>query len=170
MEPLNNDNVFLVDSETWSKLPWSGWTINKSGYVSCCGVPLHQVVAYLNGIEFRRDTVIDHKNRNKLDNRLENLRPCTAIENGWNSEKRHGHQLKNGKWRFTFRRSTHTRRGINGGSSRQESTMGSSLHSQTHIRHVRRLWTALLQQPMVCDGISSRCRRRTSTPPVCVFA
>lgn len=102
---MNNDNVFLVDVETWNQLPWSGWQINKSGYVSCCNVPLHQIVAYLNGIEFNRDTVIDHKNRNRLDNRFENLRPCTPIENGWNNERKHGHQLKNGKWKFTFSKS-----------------------------------------------------------------
>ena len=102
---MNSFNDFLVDIETWNKLPWSEWKLNRSGYVSCCSVPLHQIVAYFNGLEFNRDTVIDHMNRNRLDNRAENLRSCTAIENGWNSEKKHGHQLKNGKWRFTFSKS-----------------------------------------------------------------
>ena len=82
--------------------------MNGSGYVACCHVPLHQIVAYLNGVEFNRDTVIDHINRNRLDNRMDNLRPCTAIENSWNTEKRHGHQLKSGKWRFTFSKSFQT--------------------------------------------------------------
>lgn len=86
-------------------LPWSGWIINKSGYVSCCSVPLHQVVAWMNDIEFNKDTVIDHMNRNKLDNRIDNLRPCNAIQNSWNVDKKHGHQLKNGKWKFTFSKS-----------------------------------------------------------------
>ena len=104
----NQDCEFVLDAGIWDKLPWSGWRVNKSGYVSCCNVPLHQVVMYLNGLEFKRDTVIDHKNRNPLDNRLVNLRPCTAIENGWNNMRKHGHQLKNGKWRFTFSKSFHT--------------------------------------------------------------
>ena len=89
----------------WRRLPWSCWSVNQNGYVQCLGVKLHLVVAYLSGVEFKRDTVIDHKNRNRLDNRLENLRPCTAIENGWNNERKHGHQLKNGKWKFTFSKS-----------------------------------------------------------------
>ena len=105
VKPLNNDKEFLVDAPIWDKLPWSGWKTSKSGYVFCCNVPLHQIVAYFNGIEFKRDTVIDHKNRNPLDNRWCNLRPCTSIENGWNNERKHGHQLKNGKWRFTFSKS-----------------------------------------------------------------
>ena len=106
VKPLDNyKGFFIVDAPTWEKLPWSGWRVNKSGYVSCCNVPLHQVVAWLNGVEFNRDTVIDHKNRNRLDNRMENLRPCTAIENGWNNERKHGHKLKNGKWKFTFSKS-----------------------------------------------------------------
>ena len=33
------------------------------------------------------DIVIDHKNRNPLDNRLDNLRPCTAKENAINKSK-----------------------------------------------------------------------------------
>ena len=108
VRPLSNDvgsdaeNEFLVDAEMWRRLPWSCWSVSRNGYVQCCGVMLHLVVAYLSGVEFKRDTVIDHKNRNRMDNRLENLRPCTAIENGWNNERRHGHQLKNGKWRFTI--------------------------------------------------------------------
>ena len=98
-------NEFIVDTDIWERLPWSGWRVGKTGYVSCCSVPLHQMVAWLNGMEFNKDTVVDHKNRNRLDNRSCNIRTCTSIENGWNNERRHGHQLKNGKWRFTFSKS-----------------------------------------------------------------
>lgn len=91
-------NEFILDDKTWNKLPWSGWRINKNGYVSCFGVTLHQVVAYLNDMIPSWGEVIDHKNRNRLDNRIQNLRLCSPIQNGWNSEKKHGHQLKNGKW------------------------------------------------------------------------
>lgn len=41
VKPLNGDGDFLVDGETWNRLPWSGWKLNKSGYISCCNVPLH---------------------------------------------------------------------------------------------------------------------------------
>ena len=112
VKPLNyqcssngESNEFILDGETWLQLPWSGWHVNKNGYVSCFGVPLHQVVAYLNDMIPAWGEVIDHKNRNRLDNRIQNLRPCSPIQNGWNSVKKHGHQLKNGKWRFTFSKS-----------------------------------------------------------------
>ena len=111
VKALSNDvkseaeSEFLVDADMWRRLPWSCWSVNRNGYVQCLGVKLHLVVAYLGGVEFKRDTVIDHKNRNRMDCRLENLRPCTAIQNGWNNERKHGHQLKNGKWKFTFSKS-----------------------------------------------------------------
>lgn len=104
--PTNDERIFLVDLDTWNKLPWSGWHINWNDYVSCCHLTMHGVVAYLNGLlEDDPNAVIDHKNRNHLDNRICNLRPCTSIENGWNVEKKHGHQLKSGKWKFTFSKS-----------------------------------------------------------------
>ena len=96
---------FLVDVDVWRKLPWSGWVVNSNGYVNSCGVALHQVVCYLNGVELPWGMVVDHMNRNRLDCRICNLRVCTPIQNSWNSEKRHGHQLKSGKWRFTFSKS-----------------------------------------------------------------
>lgn len=102
---LDNDKEFLVDLNVWEKLPWSAWEINKNGYVSSCSVPLHQIVCYLNDVEMPWGTVVDHMNRNRLDNRQDNLRVCSPIENGWNNERKHGHQLKNGKWKFTFSKS-----------------------------------------------------------------
>lgn len=106
VKPLNSNSEFLVDSGTWDKLPWSGWKLTKTGYISGNGVQLHQVVAYLNGMLEEDPTLyIDHINRNRMDNRVCNLRPCTVIQNGWNTERKHGHQLPDGKWKFTFRKS-----------------------------------------------------------------
>ena len=111
VKPLRNvkdsgDRIeFLVDVDVWRKLPWSGWVVNTNGYVNSCGVALHQVVCYLSGVELPWGMVVDHMNRNRLDCRICNLRVCTPIQNSWNSEKRHGHQLKSGKWRFTFSKS-----------------------------------------------------------------
>ena len=77
VKPLNyqcdsdgESNEFILDDKTWLQLPWSGWRINKNGYVSCFGVTLHQVVAYLNDMIPAWGEVIDHKNRNRLDNRI----------------------------------------------------------------------------------------------------
>ena len=104
--PINNERIFLVDLDTWNKLPWSEWKLNSNNYISCCGIQLHRIVAYLNGLlEDDPNAYIEHKNRNRCDCRIDNLRPCTPIQNGWNVEKKHGHQLKSGKWKFTFSKS-----------------------------------------------------------------
>ena len=104
--PINSSSIFLVDEDIWNKMPWSGWKINKNNYISNCGLLLHRVVAYLyDMLVGQHGVMIDHKNRNRCDCRKENIRICTAIQNGWNSVKKHGHQLKNGKWRFTFSKS-----------------------------------------------------------------
>lgn len=105
VKPLNSESEFILDSDDWDRLPWSCWVL-ANGYPTCHGIGLHRLVAYLNGLyDEDPNAVIDHKNRNPLDNRKFNLRACNSIQNGWNSEKRHGHQLKNGKWKFTFSKS-----------------------------------------------------------------
>ena len=81
MKSLTKDVEFLVDSGTWEKLPWSGWHINKNGYVSCFGVPLHQVVAYLNNMIPAWGEVIDHKNRNRLDIEAINVSALEVFDN-----------------------------------------------------------------------------------------
>ena len=104
--PINSDNIFIVDLDIWNKLPWSGWKINKNNYISNCGLLLHRIVAYLYGmLSGKHGAMIDHKNRNRCDCRGSNIRLCTPIQNGWNNERKHGHKLKNGKWKFTFRKS-----------------------------------------------------------------
>ena len=144
-----------MDKEDWERLPWSGWKINKNGYVCNCGLQLHRLVAYFNGmLEDDPNWVIDHKNRNRLDNRLSNLRTCNAIQNGWNNERKRIYcnlQIYTWMQRMKFALGdsttclrtepaitnaflTHIKKDTSGGNFRQESTMGSSAHSQTHIK------------------------------------
>ena len=46
--------------------------------------------------------LIDHINRNSLDNRIENLRVLTAQQNQWNTGARGTNQLASGKWRASI--------------------------------------------------------------------
>ena len=85
-----NDEVYfdLEDSEEILKHSW---------YLSVKGYPTSQI----NGKPVRLHQFIgcynhDHKNRNKLDNRKSNLRPCTQQENTRNRSKN-----KNNKSGFT---------------------------------------------------------------------
>ena len=59
-------------------------SITKDGYVYCLGSSLHRHVM---GVTFDGNIAIDHINRDKLDNRKENLRICTAKENAANTDK-----------------------------------------------------------------------------------
>lgn len=57
--------------------------IANNGYVKCDGKLLHLIIADKLGI---RSKQIDHINRNRVDNRRENIRPCTPSQNIINRE------------------------------------------------------------------------------------
>lgn len=77
---------FLCDTEDWEYLKRYKWFISKRGYV----VTNHNVNGY--GNRFHRivmnakpEFVVDHKGRNKLDNRKSELRSTSQKENVRNS-------------------------------------------------------------------------------------
>lgn len=105
VRPLNSETEFILDRGTWDQLPWSHWNLNSNGYPVCCGAWLHRLSARINGLDMEGMDFVDHMDRNPLDNRICNLRPCTRIQNSWNVEKPHGHRTKSGKWNFTFSKS-----------------------------------------------------------------
>jgi hypothetical protein len=76
---LRDGNVVLVDDEDLEFLSKFSWKVDKNGYVSAV-VGMHKLLN--NGA-----TQTDHKNHNKLDNRKENLRACTASQNHLNRTK-----------------------------------------------------------------------------------
>lgn len=84
----NSEEYFLIDQED-SWILEQTWYKRDSGYITCSSyngksnMYLHRLIMskYFN-IE---NKMIDHKNRNKLDNRKENLRICTISENNRNS-------------------------------------------------------------------------------------
>ena len=70
------------------------WYLNSGGYPSTYGtfdkeikfsrpVPCHQILFG----NLKKGYVVDHINRNRLDNRRENLRVCTSKQNSYNRKK-----------------------------------------------------------------------------------
>lgn len=116
---IDNSNVstmifikdkILIDSNV-KGLPLSSLSINDKGYAifptKYGSVSLHRVVMELNGNSLIHPYVIDHINRNKLDNRLNNLRITSLSVNSQNSPSRKNkkaskykgvHQTASGKW------------------------------------------------------------------------
>ena len=107
----------LVSSSQYIDIIKYKWYLGKNGYPVTyqtvdntekfgVGIKLHRMLlGFRAWIE--NGLVIDHINRNKLDNRLENLRICTAKENSYNTTGRSKgdgkykgvkKQGKSGKW------------------------------------------------------------------------
>lgn len=97
----------LIDAEDFEKVKNHSWCISKTGYpvanMNGKVVKLHRYLLGLNN----PDIIVDHINRNKLDNRKCNLRICTALENSRNASvsknNKTGHlgisKTKEGKFR-----------------------------------------------------------------------
>lgn len=81
----------LCDPEDWEKLKGLKWCKNKQGYAQTTtrgGRKGSKSVTFHTAVMGKKDgRVIDHINRNKLDNRKENLRYATRAENAINSKK-----------------------------------------------------------------------------------
>ena len=78
----NTNEPFYFDLEDYNKIKDICWH-NSNGYIrtnsSNKTINIHRVI-----LEIEDDRIIDHKNRNPLDNRKENLRICTKLENNSN--------------------------------------------------------------------------------------
>lgn len=79
----NCNEIMVCDLEDWNRLKVFCWSKGNTGYaearVNGKTTPFHHLV-----IDCERGMVRDHKNRNKLDNRKENLRVVTYSENNSN--------------------------------------------------------------------------------------
>lgn len=84
----------LVDDEDFASLSQYTWHLND-GYacrVTTIGgkngkrvrLRMHRLVL---GLDFKSGEIVDHINRNKLDNQKSNLRVCPKSENEWNRQK-----------------------------------------------------------------------------------
>ncbi len=81
-----DDFTFLISKSSLEKVIKHQWYLDGNGYPKSYKARGHTLHRYLLGKQ-EEGYVIDHINRNKLDNRLENLRIITAKENSYNRTK-----------------------------------------------------------------------------------
>lgn len=84
--PTNSNLRILVDDDSYEMLNRHNWYISDTGYAmtnirDAKHIRMHQLVA---GKCSNRKLVVDHLNRNKLDNRYSNLRWTTQANNAKN--------------------------------------------------------------------------------------
>jgi hypothetical protein len=77
---------FIISIESMDKVLSHDWYLNKSGYPFSYTARYHSLHRFLLGRQ-EKGMVIDHINRNKLDNKICNLRVITAKENSYNRTK-----------------------------------------------------------------------------------
>ena len=90
--PLTRDRVAVISEEDYERISQYKWYFSTNGYAvrdsrnfartSGKVVYMHREIA-----NPKDDEVVDHRNRDKLDNRRGNLRVCTQAENTYNSVK-----------------------------------------------------------------------------------
>lgn len=84
-----------IDREDFDKVKSYKWSLSSNGYavrgVKIKGTRKTNIVLMhreILGLTIQESPQVDHINRNKLDNRRENLRPATASTNALNTELR----------------------------------------------------------------------------------
>lgn len=81
------EGFFLIDKTDLDKIKHCTWYLNVTGYPSTIYKRKHTTLhRYLMGVN-PEGKVVDHINRNKLDNRRSNLRFATISENVLNSTR-----------------------------------------------------------------------------------
>lgn len=104
MDLYGNDNAVrattifdLEDMKRISAFRWgagAGYVRRKNPNAPPSGILLHRWLME----PVPKGLVIDHLNRDKLDNRKKNLRVVTVQENTWNKGGNPGIRMKNGTW------------------------------------------------------------------------
>lgn len=104
---LNDENYMLCDIEDWERLKGHYWYLGDTGYAMCETMKTGVLRFHKLATGTTADVIIDHINRNKLDNRKSNLRIATysvnAINRGLQSNNTTGYagvhfNKKNQNW------------------------------------------------------------------------
>lgn len=101
MEVTISNQRVLVDKEDWFRLSLYPWHIETGhGYVVYRDRDKHKFYLHRMVMNAPADSLVDHINRNKLDNRRLNLRLSSSRRNVLNQDWAKGISLlKSGKWR-----------------------------------------------------------------------
>lgn len=85
---VNSPFKTIIDEDDYDVVSKFSWRINTQGYVCCVNLGkymlMHRLI--LNILEDDK-LIADHENHNKLDNRKNNIRICTKLENNKNIKK-----------------------------------------------------------------------------------
>lgn len=95
--PLTRGRVAIVDDEDFDRLSLKKWYCSSNGYAMRSrqlGKRKITVLMHREVLGFPESESIDHINCDKLDNRKQNLRPCTQSQNMGNRTVRSGRPYK----------------------------------------------------------------------------
>ena len=106
--PLTHSLCAIVDAADYPQLSKHKWYAmrNNTTWYACRKVKACSLYMHIEILGKKEGFVIDHINRNGLDNRRCNLRHCTRCQNGWNrqvnktpkSSRYKGVSLRGKKW------------------------------------------------------------------------
>lgn len=88
---VGSNNFCLIDDEDFERVSVCSWYLGTSGkYVVGRPGGKNTKLIYLHRflMNHPRSKIIDHKDGNKLNNQISNLRFCSIAQNGANSKKR----------------------------------------------------------------------------------
>lgn len=88
---VHKGKPILFDSDDWSKISCHRWMIDYNGYamsrrkmidgISSKEISMHRLI-----LGCDTSQMVDHKNRNRIDNRKNNIRIATPVENSRNKK------------------------------------------------------------------------------------
>lgn len=84
--------IVTFDPRDYGTVKWYTWRISPEGYVVACGLPRGRNIYFhrlIMGLPEKRDErIVDHEDRDRLNNRRKNLKVVTHVENNSNASKR----------------------------------------------------------------------------------